>query len=248
MNNAGDPEPDRAPTLHWLGDGAVTVDFGDRLSEALNRRVLALDRAVTDSALPGVIETVPTYRALTVHLDPMATDPETLGETLLDLAARALPATHTGRIWQVPVHYGGSDAADLEHIAARTGLTPAACIEAHSAAEYRVAMIGFLPGFCYLTGLPPFLAAPRRKSPRAEIPASSISIGGAQTAIGSVPGPSGWHLIGRTPVRPFQPGRTPTFLFEPGDVIRFHPVSEAEAEALQRAAQAGAPVASRAPE
>ena len=130
----------------------------------------------------------------------------------------------------------------LDAVAAHAGMRPADLIEAHAAPEYLVAMIGFLPGFAYLSGLDPRLAMPRRPEPRQRIPASSISIGGVQTAIGSLEGPSGWHLIGRSPARPYLEARDPRFLFGPGDRIRFRPVSEAEWEALDRAAAGGAPV------
>ncbi len=108
---------------------------------------------------------------------------------------------------------------------------------------YRVYMIGFLPGFVYLGGLDPTLATPRRAQPRARIPAGSIAIGGAQTAIGSIEGPSGWHLLGRTPVRSYDPSRTPAFLFAAGDEIVFEPVDPTGWAALDQAAAAGDPVA-----
>jgi KipI family sensor histidine kinase inhibitor len=118
-------------------------------------------------------------------------------------------------------------------------------IEAHTAVVYTVMMIGFLPGFAYLGGLDPRLARPRRSVPRPRIPANSISIGGAQTAVGTVEGPSGWHLIGRTPARAFQRGREPVFLFEQGDEIVFAPIGATEFDRLSAAAAAGDPVVER---
>jgi KipI family sensor histidine kinase inhibitor len=113
------------------------------------------------------------------------------------------------------------------------------------AEEYTVAMVGFLPGFCYLSGLPQALATPRRADPRPRIPASSVSVGGAQAALGSIAGPSGWHLLGRSPVRPFLPGREPVFLFNPGDRLRFDPIAADDWESLDSAATAGAWIAER---
>lgn len=139
--------------------------------------------------------------------------------------------------------YGAGFVDDLEDVAAHAGMTVSDLIEAHAAPEYLVAMVGFLPGFSYLSGLDPRLSMPRRPEPRARIPASSISIGGQQTAIGSLEGPSGWHLIGRTPARPFHPGRSPEFLFDAGDRIRFRPISPAEWAELDKAAAHGAHVA-----
>jgi KipI family sensor histidine kinase inhibitor len=108
-------------------------------------------------------------------------------------------------------------------------------------------MVGFLPGFSYLSGLPPALATPRRADPRPRIPASSVAIGGAQAALGSIAGPSGWHLLGQSPVRPFLSGRDPVFLFAPGDRLRFDPLPADDWDRLDRAAAAGDPVAREVP-
>lgn len=229
----------RPPDLRPCGDTAISVDFGDRLDPALTARVIALDAALRAALPPGVVETVPSYRALTVHIDPLVVDIHALSATILDLAARPVPAAQLGRCWRVPVVFGGARGVDLDAIAARAGLSPAACIDAFAAAVYTVAMVGFLPGFSYLSGLPPTLATPRRADPRPRIPASSVAIGGAQAALGSIAGPSGWHLLGQSPVRPFLPNRDPVFLFAPGDRLQFEPVAAEDWDRLDRAAAAG---------
>lgn len=234
-----------APRLLPCGDTAVSVDFGNVIDLAVNARVMALDRALAADPLPGVVETVPTYRALMVQFDPLATDYEALCARLLALAAQGPATAAPPRRWRVPVAYGGDHGEDLEAMAAHAGLTPAAFVEAHVAPAYTVMMIGFLPGFSYLGGLDPRLARPRRDTPRPRVPASSVSIGGAQTAVGSVEGPSGWHLIGRTPARPFVLHRDPVFLFGAGDEILFAPVSDAEWRDLSARAAEGALVAER---
>ena len=235
------------PVLRPLGDTALSVEFGDRIDPALTARIHAIDRALSALALPGLLETVPTYRAITLHLDPLDADRTAITAAVERLAAEPAPTSETSAHWEVPVVYGGPFGPDLAEVAAHVGLTPEAVIEAHAAAAYQVAMIGFLPGFCYLSGLPAHLATPRRADPRARIPASSVSIGGAQTALGSLEGPSGWHVIGRTPVRPYQRGRQPEFLFAPGDRIRLCPVPMHDWDALDQRAANGAPVASRTP-
>lgn len=235
------------PVLRPCGDTAISVDFGDRLDPDLTTRVIALDAALRKRAVPGVVETVPSYRALTVHIDPLGVDHDSLARIILELAA--IPAAssngsaQTGRRWQVPVVFGSDFGADLGQVAKQAGLSQSDCIEAFTAVDYTVAMVGFLPGFSYLSGLPEGLATPRRANPRAKIPASSVAIGGAQAALGSLEGPSGWHLLGQSPVRPYLPGRDPVFLFEPGDVLRFHPVSADAWDGLARASMAGQPVA-----
>ena len=227
------------PTIRHCGDTALSVDFGDRINLVITRRVMALDAALADLALPGVIEMTPTYRALTVHVDPLTVDHARLQEEILALCSQPLTDATTGSLWRVPVIYGGAFGTDLALVAANAGLSQEDVITKHVAPLYTVAMVGFLPGFSYLSGLDPKLATPRRVEPRLRIPASSVSIGGGQTAISSVEGPSGWHVIGRTPVRPFHPDREPAFLFAPGDRIRFEPVAAAEWESLDLRATQG---------
>jgi 5-oxoprolinase (ATP-hydrolysing) subunit B len=190
-----------------------------------------------------VVETVPTYRSLLVHYDPLATDFARLSEAILALCGDLPDTPAEARIWRIPVVYGGDFGIDLEDVAARHGIAAADLIARHSAPTYRVYMIGFLPGFSYLGGLDPAIATPRRESPRTDTPAGTISIGGVQALVASIAAPSGWHLLGRTPVRTFMPGRDPTFLLGPGDRVRFEAIPPSRWDALDRAAASGDPVA-----
>lgn len=225
------------------GDTAISLVFGGAIDSAISDRVMALDAALQDARIPGIVETVPTYCALMIHVDPVRLDMQSLRDQICEMAKTFAGKRKPGRCWQVPAVYGGRHGVDLEAVAEHCRLTPDSVITLHSEAVYTVSMIGFLPGFSYLSGLAARLAVPRRIEPRLSIPPSSIAIGGAQTAIGSVEGPSGWHLIGRTPVRPFMPGREPVFLFEPGDEIRFRPMLESEWKVSVQAAARGDPVA-----
>ena len=227
------------PRLLPQGDTAFTIEFGETIDADLNAAVLALDARLAEAGLAGIVETVPTYRSLTVHIDPVAADPEKLGQAVLALARSNLKRPRAGRLWRIPVVYGGAFGIDLGAVAAHHGLDPAVLIERHSAPEYRVAMLGFLPGYAYLSGLDPSLALSRRPTPRPMTAAGTISIGGAQALVASIAAPSGWHLLGRTPVRSFVPGRDPVFLFEPGDAVRFVPTEAKRWPALERAAEAG---------
>ncbi|MXX91713.1 MAG: 5-oxoprolinase subunit PxpB [Boseongicola sp. SB0677_bin_26] len=233
------------PVIRHLGDTALSVEFGNRIDAELVSRVHAFDAALNQLCLAGVMETVPTYRATTVIFDPLTADVREIEAAVLRLASTKMDVRPAGQLWEVPVAYGQDFGIDLVDVAAHAGMSPGDLIEAHAGPEYSVAMVGFLPGFSYLLGLDPRLSTPRRSEPRARIPASSISIGGQQTAIGSLEGPSGWHVIGRTPARPFHPGRMPEFLFEPGDRIRFRPISAREWSELDRGAARGALVAER---
>ena len=231
-----------SPRLLHQGDTALTIEFGDAIDADLNALVLALDARLTAGGWPGVVETVPTYRSLTVHLDPVAVDPADLGQRLLALA-REPPAPSPARaVWRVPVLYDG---ADLDAVAERHGIPAGEVIARHTAPTYRVAMLGFLPGYAYLGGLDPRLALSRRPSPRPTTPAGTVSIGGAQALVASIAAPSGWHLLGRTPVRSFSPARDPIFLFEPGDGVQFVAIPVERWDALDRAAAAGECVAER---
>lgn len=234
-----------APPAHRIlpcGDAALAVEFGDTVDPALNARVLALDARL--AGLPGVIETVPTYRSALVHYDPLVASFATLSAAIGALVeSGGDAAAAAGRTWRIPVAYGGENGIDLEATAAARGMSPAALIDRHAAPTYRVYMIGFLPGFAYLGGLDPAIATPRRTSPRLRTPAGTISIGGVQAAVASIEAPSGWHLLGRTPVRNFMPGRDPVFILAPGDLVRFEPIAADRFAALDRAAAAGEIVA-----
>ena len=231
------------PRFLACGDAAVTIEFGTTIDPATSAQVLALDAALNAQAVPGLIETVPTYRSLMLQFDPLRLDYEDLQRRVSALAGKLETDTKCGRRWRVPVVYGGSFGMDLEATAERHGLTPAQLIDKHSAPVYRVYMIGFMPGFTYLGGLDPTIATPRRTDPRPMTPAGVISIGGIQALIGGQAMPSGWHILGRTPVRTFMAGREPAFLIEAGDEVVFEPVEAAGWDALDRAAEAGEPVA-----
>ena len=146
------------PRLLPSGDSAITVEFSRNIDDAANRRVLALDRAMTAEPVTGVTETVPTYRSLLVHYDPEQIDFDKLGEKILALAQRPVPATTKTRRWRIPVVYGGEHGIDLEDVAKTLNTTPDEIVARHVAGDYRVAMIGFTPGWSYLSGLDGFPA------------------------------------------------------------------------------------------
>ncbi len=231
------------PRILPSGDTALTVEFGRVIDEHVNRRVLDFDQRVALKGIDGIRETVPTYRSLLIHYDPVVIDFAALGQELLKLAANPSALSITSRRWRVPVVYGGEFGIDLEDVAKAHDISTADVVRRHAAADYFVAMVGFTPGFSYLSGLDPTLATPRRSNPRTHTPAGSIHIGGAQTGIQCLAGPSGWHLIGRTPVRTFHPGRDPVFLIQAGDAVTFYAIDPREFSELDQAAERGAPVA-----
>jgi KipI family sensor histidine kinase inhibitor len=227
------------PRLLPSGDAAITVEFGRNIDELANRRVLALDRALADAPIDGVTETVPTYRSLVVHYDPVRIGFDELGERLTALARLPVPPASRSRRWRIPVAYGGEHGIDLEDVARTLNTTPDDIVTRHVAGDYRVAMIGFTPGFSYLSGLDDSLQMPRRQNPRLLTPSGAISIGGLQTGIQCLAGPSGWHLLGRTAVRTYQLHRDPVFLLEPGDAVTFYAVDGRQFVEQDRAAAQG---------
>jgi KipI family sensor histidine kinase inhibitor len=231
------------PRLLPSGDSAITVEFSRNIDDAANQRVLALDRVLADAPVAGVTETVPTYRSLLVHYDPLQVDFGTLSEKLTSLARLPVPSTTGTRRWRIPVVYGGEHGIDLEDVAKTLRTTADDIVARHIAGDYRVAMIGFTPGWSYLSGLDPSLHMPRRQNPRLLTPAGTISIGGVQAGVQCLAGPSGWHLLGRTAVRTYQLHRDPTFLLEPGDRVIFFPVDDKTFVEQDRAAENGEIVA-----
>ena len=217
------------------GDRALVVEFGDRVDRRLSERVLRLDAIIRSNPPPGIVETVPTFRSLAVYYDPLLTSRGELQRAiapLLDL--RDNPRTGA-KLWQVPVCYEGEFAPDLAEVARLTGLTPNDVVALHSGTQFHVYMLGFLPGFPYMGDLPPQLALPRRADPRLRVPAGSISIATSLTAIYPYESPGGWHLIGATPIRMFDPERSEPALFAPGDAVRFEPIDAAEFAAIRKA-------------
>jgi KipI family sensor histidine kinase inhibitor len=231
------------PRLLPSGDSAITVEFSRKIDDEANRRVLALDRLMAQQPIAGVSETIPTYRSLLVHYDPTQIDFATLGEKLVELAQRPMPASEKARLWRIPVAYGGEYGIDLEDVAKTMNTTPDDIVARHVAGDYRVAMIGFTPGWSYLSGLHESLHTSRRKDPRLLTPAGTVSIGGVQTGVQCIAGPSGWHLLGCTPVRTYQLHRDPTFLLEPGDRVKLYQIDAKTYAEQERAVEHGETVA-----
>src|SRR3984957_16993687 len=151
------------PRLLPSGDSAITVEFSRNIDDEANRRVLTLDRTIAREPIAGVTETVPTYRSLLVHYDPTQIDFTTLGQKLIELAQRPMPTLQQSRLWRIPVAYGGEYGVDLEDVAKTLHTTPDDIVARHVAGDYRVAMIGFTPGWSYLSGLQDFLHTSRRQ-------------------------------------------------------------------------------------
>jgi KipI family sensor histidine kinase inhibitor len=213
------------PRILPVGEAAFTVEFGDAVDEMLNRQVHALDATLCARSVPGLVETVPTYRSLLVIYDPQMSHADAMRRALTDAldALAATAALPEGRLVEIPVRYGGACGPDLLDVAAHCGMTEQAVIDLHVQPVYTVAMLGFAPGFAYLLGLPETLATPRLATPRLRVPPGSVGIAGAQTGVYALETPGGWRIIGQTDFALFNPAREAPFALQAGDRVQFVP-------------------------
>jgi KipI family sensor histidine kinase inhibitor len=221
------------------GDTALVVEFGDRIERAVSDDVLRLSARVRGARIRGVTETVPTYRSLMIHYDPLVTDSSRVRDAIEELLGRHSTESREVKLWRIPACYGVSHAPDLQDVAERTGLTTNDVVKLHVGTCFHVYMIGFVPGFPYMGDLPESLVLPRRTDPRVKVPAGSIAIAVGQTAIYPLESPGGWHLIGATPIRLFDPASTQPALLAPGDKVRFEAVDAREFAAISEAVARG---------
>ena len=211
------------------GDKAFVIELGTGISPEINRSVHNLFLAIEKQGIPGILDMVPTYRSLLINYDPLTLPPNELEERVRELAQdlEETPA-ETSRVVELPTSYGGEHGPDLAYVAEHNGLAEEEVIALHSGTNYLVYMMGFTPGFTYLGGMSEKIATPRLQTPRTAIPAGSVGIAERQTGVYPIESPGGWQLIGRTPVRLFDPSKQPPVIAEPGDYIRFVPVSPEE--------------------
>lgn len=219
---------DRA-RFRTAGDRGLLVEYGDAIDPVINRKVRAMAIALGKEPPEGVLEVIPTYRSLLILYDPLITTSSRLKEELLALEER-LPEVQIPppKMVEIPVCYGGEYGPDLESVAQLHGLSPQEVIRIHSEPTYQVYMIGFTPGFPFLGRLPEALHTPRHKTPRTRVPAGSVGIANDQTGIYPIESPGGWQLIGRTPLKIFDPERPDPFLLKAGDLVKFKPITPDE--------------------
>jgi len=218
-------------TLFPLGDAALVLEFGHEVDDATLAHVRALAASLGRDPPAGVTDVVPAFASVTVFYD--LTRGATYDQLCADLRTRAgraasRPPFSTTRAVEIPVCYGGEFGPDLDHVAAYTGMAAEEVVALHSGADYRVHAIGFVPGFPYLGGLPARLETPRRATPRTQVPAGAVGIGGALTGVYPLATPGGWNLIGRTPLALFRPAEDPSALLRAGDSVRFRPITTEE--------------------
>ena len=212
------------PLAHPLGDSAITIVFGNERSSDLLQHIHAVAQSIKSAAITHIDDVVPAYLGLTVFYDPLHIGYRELAPRLVELCTseRHSPLNHASkRKHDLPVRYDG---IDLESVALATGLTIEQVIARHTARTYTVDLLGFVPGFAYLSELDPALQIPRRPQPRPRVAAGSVAIAAAQTGVYPLDTPGGWHIIGSTTTKMFDPARDPPALLAPGDTVRFERV------------------------
>ena len=209
------------------GDEGLLIEFGNEIHPDIHHRVYAMARAVEEATIQGIDEIIPSYRSLLVAYDPLVINFKDITDQLKgiekNLAHGAIPEH---RRVEIPTLYGGEFGPDLDFVASHQGLTPEEVIRIHSSQDYLVYMLGFTPGFPYLGGNLEIIATPRLKTPRIKVPAGSVGIAENQTGIYPIESPGGWRIIGRTPLKLFNPLQPPHFLLGAGDMVRFIPIDE----------------------
>ncbi len=225
----GDSSPPSAIKFVPAGDQAVVVEFGSVIDPGINALVHRTAAAIDASTIDGVLEMVPTYRSLLVYYDPLQVSLPALQEEISGLAIDDEESRDEYRIVEIPTLYGGEHGPDLEFVAQNAGMTESEVISLHSGTDYLVYTMGFSPGFPYLGGLDTRLHTPRLQSPRTLIPAGSVGIAETQTGVYPVASPGGWRLIGRSPLRLFDPLASPPTVINAGDRVRFVPLQDESA-------------------
>jgi len=225
-----------------FGDSALIVEFGDVISLEINRKVVALNEAILKAEIQEVEELVPTYRSLLVRYNPLKTSYEQVVFRIkgIEKMLEGSPAEVKGRKIIIPVVYGKEYGPDLTYVAQNHGLVEEQVIKLHSEKEYRVYMIGFVAGFPYLGEVADEIATPRLETPRLKVPAGSVGIAEKQAGIYPCEAPGGWRIIGKTPLKLFNPMQQPPALVKPGDTVKFKPISEKEFKIIEEAILKGA--------
>lgn len=222
------------------GDSALNMEFGNSISEEINKKIRAMTLAIEAQNIPGIIEVVPTYRSLMIHYNPLKANYYELVDVLKNMEKNMdnveLPAPE---VIEIPTLYGKEYGPDIENVAQHNKLTVEEVIKIHTSKEYLIYMLGFTPGFSYLGGMDKKIATPRLQSPRTKIPGGSVGIAGEETGIYSISSPGGWQLIGRTPIELFAPKRENPILLKSGNYITFKSIDEEEYIKIKEAVENG---------
>ncbi|WP_339229779.1 5-oxoprolinase subunit PxpB [Aeribacillus sp. FSL K6-2833] len=222
-------------SIQPLGDTGIIIQFGTEISEAIYQQIRQYVYRLEQIRIEGIVEWVPAYTTLAVFYRPNIISYDELSQKLLKIGEKieSMPVPDPIVI-EIPTLYGKEAGPDIQFVAETNGLSEEEVVKIHSSSDYLIYMIGFVPGFPYLGGMDKRIAAPRKKTPRSRIPAGSIGIAGEQTGIYPLETPGGWQIIGRTPVKLYDPQKQDPTLLKAGDYIRFVPITEREYEKIEQ--------------
>lgn len=222
------------------GDKAVVMEFGNEISREVNARIRNLINLMDEAQICGVEELLPTYRSIMIMYDPMKIEYGKLVENLEALSHKTVEGEEEKiRIVEIPTLYGKEYGPDIDFVANHNNITVDEVVRIHTGTDYLVYMLGFTPGFTYLGGMSEKIATPRLSSPRAKIPAGSVGIAGSQTGMYPSETPGGWQLIGRTPLKLYNPEQEPPVLLSAGDYVRYVSVSQYEYDQILKQVNEG---------
>ena len=222
-------------TIGPCGDTALMIRFEQRIGPDILRSAAEINNRIAKAHIPGILDRIPAYASVLVSYDPAVISYQALKERIEGLGeGKEENTTDAQRRIVIPVLYGEPFPEDLAHIAEHAGISEEEVIQIHTVNEYPVYMIGFLPGFPYLGNLDERIHTPRRQAPRTEIPAGAVGIGGAQTGVYPITSPGGWHILGITPVKLYDPDAESPVLLQSGDLIRFRSIDEEEFRRIQQ--------------
>ena len=226
--------------FRYGGDRALFAEVGDEITPEVNRGIRNLLSAIDEADLAGVQAMAPTYRSILVYYNPLVVGTEALKEQITELYGNLEDAELGGaKVVEIPTLYGGEYGLDIDFVASHNGLSEEEVVEVHTGSDYLVYMVGFNPGFPYLGGMSERIATPRLPTPRVRMVPGSVGIAERQTGIYPLASPGGWRVIGRSPIRMFDPDREPPSLVEAGDLVRFTSVDEARYKEIEAEVKAG---------
>ncbi|MEZ5044536.1 MAG: 5-oxoprolinase subunit PxpB [Saprospiraceae bacterium] len=222
------------------GDRALLVNFEQKIDPVINEAVIALGRSIEKEVVEGLDYLIPAYCSLTVGFDPRKINFLALSEVIQRIHKQPFTKDDSSpTLLHIPVCYEEGFGLDFDDLTQQTGLSKSAIIKLHTSIEFRVYMLGFLPGFVYMGRLPDALFCQRKTNPRLRVQARSVGLAGYQTGIYPSEAPGGWQIIGRTPIKTFDPNRAEPFLFKAGDLVRFQQISVETFAAIEHQATVG---------
>jgi inhibitor of KinA len=212
------------------GESALLINYEQKIDRMINEQVTALKTAIEKTNISGVINCIPAYCSLLIKYDAQIIEAGLLINIVRQLCSSQndAPVNANGKKLILPVCYDMPYALDLKDLSKDLDVSESEIIQLHTSTDFRVYMLGFLPGFPYMGILPKKLNCNRKAVPRLHVPARSVALAGQQTGIYPIGSPGGWQIIGQTPLDIFNAINGPDFLFSAGDEVQFHPVSENE--------------------